>query len=340
MSIVEKQVDKIDKNNLEDILPLSPMQESMLYQYLSEPETDQYFEQISLRLHGKIDNATFVDAWQAVADNNEILRTVYRWDKLEQPVQVIWKYRKIPIREFDCSGFKGQDKLNALNEIKENDYREKVDIRTAPFRITLCKLDDENYEMIISNHHILYDGWSNGILLNEFMEAYHHLSEGKQMVFPPKSKYKDYLKWLRSQDQTKQKSYWQDYLKGFNEKTLLPYERKERMDTYRADELNISLPQNVTAQITEFAKQNNLSPATLFYAAWGILLQKYGNSNDVVFGTTVSGRTQKLKGIQNIVGLFINTIPLRIKAGSDSTIKALIDMVQADLHNREDFECA
>jgi amino acid adenylation domain-containing protein len=337
---VEKQVDKLDKNNLEDILPLTPMQESMLYQYLSEPETDQYFEQMSLRLNGIIDNAAFIDAWQAVADNNEVLRTVYRWDKLEQPVQVIWKYWKIPIREFDCSGLKDQEKLNALNEIKENDYREKVDIRTAPFRITLCKLDDENYEMIISNHHILYDGWSNGILLNEFMEAYQRLSEGKQLVFPPKSKYKDYLKWLRSQDQTKQKSYWQDYLKGFNEKTLLPFERKQRVDSYRADEFNVILPQNVTAKITEFAKQNNLSPATLFYAAWGILLQKYGNSKDVVFGTTVSGRTQELKGIQDIVGLFINTLPLRIKADSDLTIKALIDMVQANLYDREDFECA
>ncbi|NLW45808.1 MAG: amino acid adenylation domain-containing protein, partial [Firmicutes bacterium] len=318
----------------------TPMQESMLYQYLSEPETDQYFEQISLRLYGKIDNAIFIDAWQAVAANNEILRTVYRWDKLEQPVQIIWKYRKIPFREFDCSGFQAQDKQKALNEIKENDYREKVDIRTAPFRITLCKLDDENYEMIISNHHILYDGWSNGILLNEFMEAYQRLAAGKQWVSPPKTKYKDYLKWLRTQDQAEQKLYWENYLKGFSGKTLLPFEGKQRLDSHRADEFNIFLPQNITEKITEFAKKNNLSTATLFYTAWGILLQKYSNSNDVVFGTTVSGRTQKVKGIQDIVGLFINTIPLRIIADSDLTIKGLIETVQANLHHREDFEYA
>ncbi|HEX3045902.1 MAG TPA: amino acid adenylation domain-containing protein, partial [Bacillota bacterium] len=335
---------KIDKSNIEEILPLTPMQESMLFQYLSNPHSDQYFEQLSLRLRGKIDNDVFKKAWQFVTETNEMLRTVYRWDKLEQPVQVILKNYEIPVREYDFSGFDEERKLGLLNELREKDYQEKINLRTAPFRITFCKLSSDDFEIIISNHHILYDGWSNGILLREFLEAYGAFQEGKTPVRPVKTKFKEFIQWGRNLDQNQQKDYWREYLGGFDAKTLLPYERfdrhdcKPKADSFLAREFSKPLSDELSGRIARFVKDHNLTTATLFYAAWGILLQKYNNSPDVIFGTTVSGRPHQLKGVNDIAGLFINTLPLRINTGSDQTIQSLLDGINQNLNGRENFE--
>lgn len=137
-------VEKFEKTNIEDLLPLTPMQESMLFQYLNHPQSDQYFEQLSLKLQGEIDGVVFQKAWGLVADANEILRTVYRWDKLEHPVQVVIKNRDLPIRDYDFSEVPVHQRQDRMGEIKEKDYQEKIDISVAPFRITLCKISPKN----------------------------------------------------------------------------------------------------------------------------------------------------------------------------------------------------
>ena len=335
MSVVEK----FEKTNIEDLLPLTPMQESMLFQYLNHPQTDQYFEQLSLKLQGEIDGVVFQKAWGLVAETNEILRTVYRWDKLEHPVQVILKNRDLPIREYDFNGFPGHQRQDLISEVKAKDFREKIDLSEAPFRITLCKITPEESEMIISNHHILYDGWSNGILLNEFIETYNRLMEGREPIRPQKTKFREFIKWLGNQDKLAQKNYWKGYLQDFHIKTQLPFDRKRNSEIFNSGEYHLVINKQLGNQIQEYVKNQHLTLATVFYGAWGVLLQKYSNSKDVVFGTTVSGRTHHIKGINDVVGLFINTIPLRIKTDSGDAMSGIWAALNRDFAGREDYEC-
>ena len=336
---MNNSADAAGKSNISDILPLTSMQESMLFQYLKDPGNGQYFEQLILNLTGVIDMQVFIDAWEHVVQMNEPLRTVFRWDKLEQPVQIILKEHEIPISELDYSGCPEDEKQEALNKTAADDRNNGIDIAVAPLRITLCKMAEANYAMIISNHHILYDGWSNGILINEFLEAYNRIRDGKvpgSTVL--KYKIKDFIRWQRRQDQKKQKEFWERYLQGFDTKTLLPGCRRGSADVLKTGELTITLQKDLSDQIRVLARRNDLTNAVIFYCAWGLLLQKYNNSGDVVFGTTVSGRTGKIKGIESIVGLLINTLPLRIKSESGDSVLCVLKAASAALNEMEEFE--
>ncbi len=183
---------KIEKKNIESILALTPMQEGMLFHYLKEPQSQLYFEQLSLEITGEIHKTTFEKTWNNVIQTNEMLRAVFRWQKMENPVQLILKKHKIQPIYFDHSGGTTQNREQHIKEqheqIKTKDRQKKFNLQEVPFRVTLCKFAEKRYEMIISNHHIIYDGWSNGIILKEFFETYNGLSTGKESVKPVKTK--------------------------------------------------------------------------------------------------------------------------------------------------------
>ncbi|MFZ5988545.1 MAG: amino acid adenylation domain-containing protein, partial [Bacillota bacterium] len=329
---------KLDKKNIEDILALTPMQEGILFHYLSNPKSKQYFEQLSLRLTGSVDMDVLRKAWNFVAKTNEILRNVFRWEKLEKPVQIILREYEIPIREHDFSALQRDEGLERLDDIKSKDRDENIDISTEPFRITLCKLEQDRYEMVVSSHHILYDGWSNAILLKEFLEAYHTFYEGQEPVRPVKNRYREFVKWHQSRDLEIQKSYWKEYLQGFESKTLLPYDRKKQGDIKEAEVYTYTFDRDAAERIKDFARQRKVTTASILYAAWGVLLQRYNSTDDVVFGTTVSGRTAKIKDIENIAGLFINTPPLRIRLESGQCVSGLLNEIERSLRERGQFE--
>ena len=331
-------MEKIDSKNIENILSLPPMQEGMLFHYLKDSRSSLYFEQLSLEISGSIDAKLFEKAWNLVIQANEMLRTVFRWEKLEKPSQIILKEHTCEIRFHDFSGMDGDQKKTALAKIKTNDGTEGFDLTLVPFRVTLCKLAETQYEMIISNHHILYDGWSNGILLKEFFRAYHELSHGRQaMKLPTKTPFKEFIKWIQSRDRNKQEQFWRNYLAGFETAAELPIKRKKEEIT-GADNYSIILEEDIKDQLEVFVKNNRVTLASFFYSAWGILLQKYYGCEDVVFGTTVSGRSGGIKGIEDMVGLFINTIPLRINTYPGETIVNVVSQTDQLLREREEFE--
>ncbi|HEX2927338.1 MAG TPA: amino acid adenylation domain-containing protein, partial [Ruminiclostridium sp.] len=332
---------KLDKQNVEDVIALAPMQQGMLFHYITNRDSEQYFEQLSLRLYGEIDTSFIKEAWSFVIRTNEMLRTVYRWEAIEKPLQIVLKEIEVPVRIHDLSqsqvtGNKGIEEL--IEEIRENDRKEKIDIALEPFRVTLCKISGNEYEMIISNHHILYDGWSNGILLKEFVEAYISICSGKEPERVTKNKYKEFIKWNMKQNKGRQEKFWSDFLADFDTKTLLPEDNKKTNGSSRAKSFVCSIPQEALVKISSFTKEQSVTLATLIYTAWGILLQRYSNTEDVVFGTTVSGRVPEIKGINNMVGLFINTLPLRVKSNASQKILDLLTVVDELLKAREEYE--
>ncbi|MCU0287781.1 MAG: condensation domain-containing protein, partial [Acidobacteria bacterium] len=320
-------MEKLNPHHIQDILALTPMQEGMLFHYLQNPGDEFYCEQLRLTITGEMDLPVFEKAWNAVIAANEMLRTVFRWEKLEKPSQIILRKYKCQPEFYDLSS----------GNVQKIDPPKTFDLHMVPFRISLYKLAEEQYEIIITNHHILYDGWSNGIILKEFFKVYHSLSQGISIKLPEKTSFKEFIKWSQDQDKNKQEQFWREYLEGLDETTELSI-KKKNAKLQGTDEYSINLEMELSTKINAYIKSNHVTLASFFYSVWGLLLQKYTGSKDTIFGTTVSGRSVPIKGIEEMVGLFINTIPLRIKINPGEKIGALIFNIDKVLKEREEFE--
>ncbi len=332
---------KTERKYIEDIIALTPMQEGMLFHYLKNPESDHYFEQLCLDISGTVDIEIFKKAWNFVIEENEMLRVLFQWEKLKNPVQVTLKEYKIQLEYYDFSDRVIREGKKCLEELKINDRAKKFDLWEVPFRITLCKVEKDKYAMIISNHHILYDGWSNGIILREFFNAYTDFVDLKEPEKPVKTKFKEFVKWIQDQDTEKQEKFWSNYLKGFDtQRDLSIKKRRKGKEPPETKNFQISFTKDIKRELERFVKRDKLTLASLLYSVWGILLQKYNNTDDVVFGTTVSGRSAKVQGIEEMVGLFINTLPLRVQSNPGEKIEDLLYKIDHSLQQREEHEAA
>ncbi|MCK4258961.1 MAG: hypothetical protein KAX49_08285, partial [Halanaerobiales bacterium] len=336
---------KIDNQNVQNILSLTPMQEGMLFHYLHDIE-NYYFEQLCLKIRGKIKMEVMRKAWNYVIEANEMLRTIFRWEKLQKPVQIILKTYEVPLRIHDLSNLTDSEKEQKIYEIQEQDQHNQIDISKEPFRVTLVKLSSNENMMIISNHHILYDGWSNGIILKELFQTYAALYKGQHPINSQKNRFNEFIKWLQLQNKDHQKKYWVNYLEDFDTKTELPVllENKDSREIQKNTQTTKSyvhtFDEDATKCINMFVTEHRITFASLIYSVWGILLQRYNNTDDVLFGTTVSGRNAKIAGLEKMVGLFINTIPLRVrvKANSEESILTFLKNIENSLKERMEYE--
>ncbi len=332
-------MEKLEPKLIQNIIALTPLQEGILFHYLKDPDSHLYFVQLSLEISGKIDAQRFEYAWNRVVQNNEILRTLFRWEKIDKPTQNILKEHIVKPGYYDLSGIQPGRKKILLQELKNKDWDNKFDLHDVSFRITLCKIEEDSYEMIVSNHHILYDGWSNGIILKEFFEAYNETTETGVSRKPAKTPFKKYVKWIQSQDIRKQDEYWREYLKGLHSCTRLPIKGRKIEETARVPGYVSSCwPMELKENLDRFIKTHKITLASLLYGAWGLLLNAYNNSNDAVFGATTSGRSAKIKGIEEMVGLFINTLPLRVQTFEHETVKNFLQRLDNNMQSREVYE--
>jgi amino acid adenylation domain-containing protein len=331
-------MEKIDKKNTEDILALTPMQEGMLFHYLKDPGSDLYCEQLCLEITGTIDFLQFEQAWNRIIETNEMLRTVFRWEQVEHPVQIILKQHHLYPGYDDFSDRDVRERKKLLEEVKTRNRKNTCNLKEVPFGIHLCKTGEGRYEMIISHHHILYDGWSNGIILKEFFMAYHALCKGERSIKPPvKTPFKEFIKYIQSQDRKIQEQFWGEYLNGIDSPTVLPI-KKRRGEVKCLESVSLILAKDIKDKLDVFVNNNRVTLAPVFYTAWGILLQKYCGCDDVIFGTTVSGRSAGVKGIEEMVGLFINTIPMRVHSAPGVKIIDVLSGIENLLREREKFE--
>jgi amino acid adenylation domain-containing protein len=328
--------------NLQDIIPLTPAQEGILYHYLLEPGNGLYQEQLCMIITGEIDLPLFESTWNFLAQTNDMLRTFFRWREVKDPVQITLKKYDIPVKFYDFPGKDEETKKKLWEELKIDDRNEPFDLNQVPFRIKLGKIKKEEYEMIITHHHILYDGWSTGIILREFFINYRQLNAGNRLMEPRKSKFKEYLKWLQKPNQHKAEYFWRHYLQEFAAQTEIPFKKKKidstAVQSRDTENYRVELSNDFNQQLEKFTGRNKVAAAALFYTAWGILLQKCNDSGDVVFGTVLSGRSAAIKGIEDIVGMFINTLPLRINNDGRQTVLQLAKEVDSDLQAIREHE--
>jgi amino acid adenylation domain-containing protein len=338
-----RKMKKIEKTNIEDIIPLSPIQEGILFHYMRDPKSEQYFEQLSLEIIGinEIDINRFQQAWNHIINTNEMLRTCFKWSEVKNPLQVVLKQHPLKIRYYNFSNKESNtsnEQKNLLEELKTTDRRDKFDLGDVPFRVTLCKMEGCRYHLIVSHHHILYDGWSSGILLKEFFNTYENLTRGTKLGKPVKAQFKEYIKWLQKQDKTAQESFWKGYLEGVDIPTSFLIKKVKPGKLKEAKSRGVRLSSEFYQQLECFVQEKRITAAALFYSAWGLLLRKYSQSEDVVFGTTVSGRNARVTDIEHTIGLFINTLPLRLFSHRRENIQTLLDNTQEMLKKREEYE--
>ena len=306
----------LEKNNISNILPITDMQQGMLFSYSLHPETEINFEQIGISIEGNLDIDTFYKSWDYIFFENEAFRTIYRWKNLSKPIQIILKENTIDIL------FK-EVKDVTLNELMQKDRENKFDLEKTPFRIRLFKLNTDSFFMIISFHHILMDGWSLGILINEFISNYTSVHSMKKINSRNKPELNTYFREYNNYDKEKAIEYWINYLKGY-----LISNPKVNINSYVKERINV-VKKTFTTKLTEslisFSKDNKVSQANIFYSIIGIILQKIHGTNDICFDITVSGRNMSIVGIENMIGLFIKTLPIRLINHPSQT---LIDIIQ------------
>lgn len=339
----ESRSTKLDKANVEDIVALTPMQEGLLFHYRSDKNKGYYIQQFSARMSGNCSVEAIRQAWKHVVHANDVLRAVYRWEKLEKPVQIVLREKEIPVAVMDYSSYSAKQAEELITEFKVRDRSQELDLEVEPMRITVCLINCESYEMIITWHHILFDGWSNGVLLKEFMKAYQAIIDETQETLRSngKTSFKQFVQLLQRQDRVLQREYWEQEFLGWEERTPL----NEQRDLYRenaSDEKQTShlltLSIQETKTISLYTQRHEVTLAAYLYTAWGLVLGRYCGTEDVLFGTTVSGRTPELPGIEDMIGLFINTVPLRICWSGDEPVFKLIRSVNEKLKRRVDYE--
>ncbi|MFS0723488.1 amino acid adenylation domain-containing protein [Paenibacillus sp. 1P07SE] len=332
-TLTGKKPKPLDKAAVQDMLALTSMQEGILLHELKEPGQSHYKVQFAVWLEGAMDAERFKAAWGQVAASSDMLRTVYRWEGLSQPVQIVLKQHEPEIVMEDLSG--KADPEAALGGIRDREHARGFDLTEAPYRILLCRLSERRHAMLICNHHILYDGWSTGLLLARFFAAYG--TDGAALQADP-SPFKAYVQQLQRQDTAASDAYWEAYLSGLAETTRLPYAAEEAIEGAAGATAVVELNEAEKELLQAAASEQRVTLAALLFAGWGLLLQRYGYTRDAVFGTTVSGRTSDLAGIQSMIGLFINTVPLRVRTSETTTVKELLQQIAAELRTRGPHE--
>ena len=326
--------------NVEDIYTLSPMQQGLLFHTLADSGSGAYVERVSWSLHGQLNVDAFRAAWEQIIQHHTILRTAFLHEEVDEPLQVIRRRVKLPWVQHDWQSRLPSDQQARLTSLLEGERR-GFNLSQAPLmRLTLIRLAPEAYHFLWSYHHLLLDGWSVALILKELQVNYGALSQEAQMLTARPRPYRDYIAWLQRQDIKRAENYWRETLKGFISPTFLGRDSFSRNNSapksYRQQQRYLSAEATSTLRAT--ARQHQLTLNTFVQGAWGLLLSRYSGEDDVVFGTVVSGRPAELPGAETMIGLFINTLPLRANVKQGEHVREWLSRLQAQQVEMREYE--
>ncbi|SCN41681.1 non-ribosomal peptide synthetase [Bacillus wiedmannii] len=325
-----------------DLYPLSPLQEGMIFHTLHDQEDEHvapYIVQLSFRIKGKMDIPTFEQAWKSVIQRHEIFRTAFVWDKIEEPLQVVYENIPFKVNKEDWRTMTTEEIEEKRKVFWALDRKQAFQFDEAPLmRVTVIQEGEEEYRIVWTHHHILLDGWSLPLVFNELLTVYQKKMNGKVVNLPKSSPYKKYIQWLREQDKEQAEQFWREKLKGFTAPTLLGLESKEEEKGYTEKVTYLSEEQ--TQELQGWAKRNKLTLSTVIQGAWAYLMSRYSGENDIVFGVTSSGRSTEIIDVENIVGPFITTSPTRIQLMDDIKVMDWLQKIQEEEIERRQYEYA
>jgi len=328
------------KKNIEDILELTPMQQGMLFHTLYNEGSDAYIEQFILDLEGDINEEIFRKSWEYVISRHQALRSSFRWKGIPKPVQIVEKEVTVEWTNEDWS--KNSDEIfeDKFIQLRLKDRQNLFDMEKAPLtRFILIKSAPSSFRLLWTFHHILMDGWSYPVLIGEVLRAYTSITGGVTPAFENPVPYKSYISWLNKQDKISAEAFWRKELSGFSAPAHIKGHAasKDETESIGSQEGIKFFSEEFTTRLIEFARKNQVTLSTLIQAAWALVISSYSGEKDIIYGGTVSGRPSDLPNVERIVGLFINTLPVRIRIDTNENISSWLKSIQSKYVEREQF---
>ncbi|HEY2116419.1 MAG TPA: amino acid adenylation domain-containing protein, partial [Candidatus Angelobacter sp.] len=326
VALSQAEIDRLESEygGIEDILPLTPVQQGMLFHaFYDAAGPDIYNVQIALRLEGLLDEKSLQDAATALLRRHKNLCVAFKHEDLDQPVQIVPRDVSVPWNVLDLSALEPSERERSWAELMQRDRLTRFNPSVSPlFRFLLVRWAPEEFRLLITTHHILVDGWSVPLMLPELQQLYEH--HGSAAALPRVPAFRDYLAWLNSRDRGAAEDAWREALAGLEEGTRIS-PLASLGDPKIPERIVVELDEELTQRLTEQARARNLTLNTIVQGAWAVLLSRHTGREDVVFGSTVSGRSPEIAGVESMIGLLINTVPTRVTLRSADSFSDLVN---------------
>ena len=331
----------MERNNIEAVFSLSPLQQGILFHSTLNRAEDAYFGQISIDLRGCVDSQALIQAWQCIIARHPMLRTAFTSNREGKPVQIVLKSAAMPWKELDWRDRSPSEQKSAFEQFLKTDREHLLDFAKAPLmRLTLIRLSDDLSRLVWTEHHLALDGWSVQLLLNELLSLYSGFCRGVAPALSVARPYRDYVSWLGKQNHDEAERYWRDLLKGFQAVTPIGKSQPVgvRSEAESVEEKTATIEGGLSSRIQAAGRKLRLTPNTIVQGAWAILLSRYSGEDDLVYGATVSGRPAELQGVESTVGPFINTLPVRVTMAPEDSVIDVLRRMQAQQVNTREYE--
>ncbi|MGH7833449.1 MAG: non-ribosomal peptide synthetase, partial [Candidatus Binatia bacterium] len=318
--------------NIEDTYPLAPVQHGMLFHSLCAPQAGVYVQQLICTLHEELDVPVFKRAWERIAERHPVFRTSFRWEGVDEPRQEVHRQVQIPVEEQDWRHFASGQQEERLRAYLEADRLRGFDLAVAPLmRLAFFRFSQAQYRVIWTSHHVLFDGRSRLLVLKELFALYEAFCSGRDLVLDSPPPYRNFIDWLSHKEFSGAEGFWRAALSGFAASTTLPFDhdRQSKTPTGNFGKQTGRLSATVTSALQSLAKQHRLTPNNFFQGAWALLLSRYTGETDVVFGATRAGRHAPFQGVDSIIGLLINTVPVRVRTNLDGLLLPWLQELRA-----------
>ncbi len=356
-SLTQAELDRLVNQvpTMEALYPLSPSQLGMLVGTLAAQQTGIYVEQLVGEWNGALNLNAYQQAWNSVIQQHTMLRTGFIWEDLAEPLQFVRPEAEVPLIVEDWSPLEAAEQETRLNAFLTEDRQRGFDMNHAPLmRLAVLQTDPDRYHLIWTQHHILLDGWCCPLILQEVSEFYQAIITPRQPVKPSTIRpYRDYIAWLQAQEIEQARAYWEARLQGFLLPTPLVTKREDDTRQNKDSVANpaqsempygehpILFSKEATDQLKTLVRNQQVTLNTFMQAVWAFLLGSYSEQTDVLFGATVSGRPSELAGVEKMIGLFINTVPIRVRLKQEQPFSTWIQDLQTEIAEQQAFEyCA
>ncbi len=320
----------IRREDLKDLYPLTPMQEGMLFHARQTPGSPAYTEQVVWRVSGAFDVARYQSAWDSLHARHDALRSVFTHEKSREPLQMILKERRADFTVESLLDVPAGEREARAAEARAVEKSRGFDLARGPMlRVRVLQLEESEFDVVLTWHHILLDGWSTHLVLRDLLALYDSSLNGQVAALPPVASYAPYVEWLKSRDHKGSLVYWQRLLDGYDATAEIAPLKSPRTAAFDLQRVDLRLDADAQRTLQALAAAHDATMSSVVQAAWGVVLGRYNDTRDVVFGAVVSGRSPEVAGIERIAGLLINTIPVRVTFGEQDGFAQLVARLQA-----------
>ncbi len=315
--------------NVDDIYGLSPLQRGMLLHTVHDGAADMYLGQHVYTVDGPLDTDLLIQAWRQVFESHPALRTSFHWDGLDKPLQVVHRQVTPPARCEDWSCEPEDEQSARLDQLMAEDRATGFDLTSPPLqRLYLVRLDADRHVLAWTHHHLLLDGWSVPVFMNEVMTHYQVLLTGGPRPAPAPP-FRDYIAWLDRQDMSAARQFWSEALRDVEPRPLPGLRPLDpRHPTGEPQRRAVSIAGGLEDRLSDAAARHQVTFSTLLHAAWAAVLSSYTCSRDVVFGCVSSGRPADLPDVDRMIGMFVNTLPVAVAVPDDGEVGEWLREIQ------------